>query len=426
MPLRCFGPLVGLVLLFSACRHGAEGPPVPRSGPWRMVFTLRDTIAGTDHQLPFLFDLDHNSSSWRMHIHNGAEDIAVDEITLRGDSLRIRMPLYDSEFIGVVRNDSTITGDWHNYLKGPNYRIPFTASAGAAPRFTKAPAPGRLAADHWEAYFGADSTNRHAAIGLFTEINGRVTGTFATETGDHHFLDGMVSSDSLYLSSFNGSQALLFAAALRGDSLIGRCWSGIHYQEPWVAHPNPSFALRSADSLTFLRKGHAMVDLRFPDVEGGQVSLKAPEHRNKVVLVQIMGSWCGNCVDETLLLNELYARHHQEGLDILGIAFERQTDSLKAVDALKRFRKRLGVAYPIAYAGTADKHTGEKLPFLDHFMGYPTCIFIGRDGVVRRIHTGFYGPGTGEERYAAYKRDLKRSIIALLAEGTPALVNTSR
>lgn len=394
---------------------------MPRAGHWRMALSLQDTLAHTTRTLPFLFDLQLDSGHWRMQIHNGTERIAVDEISLSGDSIRIRMPLYDSEFIGQVKNDSTIIGDWHNYLKGPHYRIPFIARAGDAPRFAATPVPGRLASTHWEAHFGSDSTDAYAAIGLFQEDQGHVTGTFATETGDYRFLDGVVSGDSLYLSSFNGSQAFLFMAALHNDSLSGRFWSGIHHQEPWAARPNAGFTLRDEDSLTFLREGYAMVDFRFPDVDGGQVSPKATEHRNKVVLVQIMGSWCPNCVDETLLLNELFAHHHAEGLDILGVAFERHADKDKAIAGLKRFRTKLGVHYPMAYAGTADQEACEKLPFLDHFMGYPTCIFIGRDGVVRRIHTGFYGPGTGEDRYAAYKRDMERFITSLLAEEPPAL-----
>ena len=57
-------------------------------------------------------------------------------------------------------------------------------------------------------------------------------------------------------------------------------------------------------------------------------------------------------------------------------------------------------------------------------MSYPTCIFIGRDGMVRRIHTGFYGPGTGAERYAAYSRDIELFVTDLLKE--PAMPIASR
>jgi hypothetical protein len=32
---------------------------------------------------------------------------------------------------------------------------------------------------------------------------------------------------------------------------------------------------------------------------------------------------------------------------------------------------------------------------LNRVLGFPTTIFIDREGEVRKIHTGFSGPGTG-------------------------------
>jgi hypothetical protein len=34
---------------------------------------------------------------------------------------------------------------------------------------------------------------------------------------------------------------------------------------------------------------------------------------------------------------------------------------------------------------------------LNDFYAYPTTIFIDKKGVVREIHVGFHGPGTGGE-----------------------------
>jgi hypothetical protein len=48
-------------------------------------------------------------------------------------------------------------------------------------------------------------------------------------------------------------------------------------------------------------------------------------------------------------------------------------------------------------------------------MSYPTCIFIDKAGMVRRIRTGFYGPGTGDH-YLHYKRNLEAFVVQLLAE----------
>jgi len=33
---------------------------------------------------------------------------------------------------------------------------------------------------------------------------------------------------------------------------------------------------------------------------------------------------------------------------------------------------------------------------LNDFYAYPTTIFVDKNGVVKKIHVGFNGPGTGE------------------------------
>ena len=247
-------------------------------------------------------------------------------------------------------------------------------------------------------------------------FDGRVTGTFGTETGDYRYLDGIMHGDSLLLSAFDGSHAFLFQAALRGDSLLGRFRSGIHSQEPWYAIRNEAFHLRDPDSLTFLKEGHEMVALRLPDLDGRSISPMDDPYKGHVRMVQVMGSWCPNCVDETVLLTELYDQYHQQGLDVFAVAFERYPEKDKAIASLKRFKDRLRVKYDVLYGGESRKEVAsEKLPFLDHIMSYPTCIFIDRAGKVRRIRTGFYGPGTGEH-YLNYKRNLKAFIEKMLAE----------
>ncbi len=59
------------------------------------------------------------------------------------------------------------------------------------------------------------------------------------------------------------------------------------------------------------------------------------EFKNKVVIVDIMGTWCPNCHDEEPLLVDLYNRYHKDGLEIVGLAYE-YTD-----DAAQNARSRL-------------------------------------------------------------------------------------
>lgn len=373
--------------------------------------------------LPFLFDLTKDDSSrWMVLIHNGEEDIPVHDVVFSQDTLVIRMPLFDSEFRGVVQNDSLIVGFWHNHLQGPEYRIPFEARAGITDRFppnTDTKAPAELAGS-WETHFDPGSKDAYDAIGVFEQRGGRLTGTFETETGDYRFLEGAVHGDSLMLSCFDGSHAYLFAAVLGAEGLSGRFWSGTHWQESWVARRNPAFRLHSADSLTSLRTGVDKVDFRFPDLDGRLVSLSDASFRGHPVMVQVMGSWCPNCVDEARLLNEMYATYHPAGLEVIAIGFEKYDDPSRAVAGLVRFRDALGIQFPVLYGGHASKTVAaQKLPFLDRVMSYPTCIFIDRAGVVRRIRTGFYGPGTGKH-YTDYRQYLELYIQQLLAEEEPS------
>jgi hypothetical protein len=57
---------------------------------------------------------------------------------------------------------------------------------------------------------------------------------------------------------------------------------------------------------------------------------------------------------------------------------------------------KLKVNYDFVIAGTNDKaQAAETLPMLNKVVAFPTTIFIGKDGKVKKIHTGFSGPGTG-------------------------------
>ncbi len=402
------------LFVFFCCSCSQEQPQhaPARTGPWHVSLDLGEV------QLPFTFDLEQrDNGALRIHVRNGDETIVVDDIDRNGDSLVVRMPLYDSEFKGRTAGDGTLTGHWYNYLRGNDHRIPFTARAGEYPRFPdNRPAAVDLSGT-WEVHFAPGTEDTYPAIGIIEQDkDGRATGTFITETGDYRYLEGSVSGDSIRLSCFDGSHAFLFAAALDGDSLLGRFWSGVHWQTTWVGVRNPEFTLRHPDSLTYLREGHDMVDFRFPDLDGEMVSPSDARFNGRTLLVQIMGSWCPNCVDETRLLNELYSAHHQDGLEVISVAFERQEDTLRALDGLRRFRDVLDVRYPILYAGRSGKgEASKKLPFLNHVMSYPTCIIIDHTGKVRRIRTGIYGPSTGTH-YERYKHSLELFLVDLLDE----------
>jgi thiol-disulfide isomerase/thioredoxin len=60
----------------------------------------------------------------------------------------------------------------------------------------------------------------------------------------------------------------------------------------------------------------------FPDLNGNIVSNTDARFRNKVVLINITGSWCPNCHDEAPFLSEVYRKYHGRGLEIVALSFE--------------------------------------------------------------------------------------------------------
>jgi thiol-disulfide isomerase/thioredoxin len=407
--------VIALSLFFAACQQ----PPAqveqkgPANGLWRMALDLDTTAAVLE--LPFQFDFDRHGNDVRLVIHNQDEAIPVDSVTITGDSIRIRMPFFDSEFRGTFLSPDTMKGFWYNRYKGPNYAIPFTAVHGDLPRFRQVAAtPAADISGDWEVHF-IDGQEDEPAIGIFTVKDGRVKGSFATETGDLRFLEGVTTRDSLFLSSFNGSQAFLFRAAIHGDSLLGEFRSGHRWKQPWIAVRNPQFALANDETLTKLDPAHP-VAFSFPDVDGRMHALTDAKYQGRVVALEIMGTWCPNCLDQSRLMNELYKKYNKDGLEVVALSFERYPDPEAARKAIRHFEKTLGIGYDMLYGGVSVRDSVEKkLPFLQQLMSYPTTLLIGRDGKVHRTITGIYGPGTGD-RYTRFRERMENSIVELLRE----------
>lgn len=406
-----------LLIGFVACHQPVPAPKSPQEvltpGPWRMALDLDSTNANLE--LPFQFNLVKIAAGWQITIHNQDEAIVVDSIAIKGDSIRVRMPFFDSEFRGTIQDSAHFKGLWYNRYKGPNYAIPFAAVLGEAPRFnhTAATASTDISGD-WEVHF-LDSTESEPAIGIFSVDGSHVKGSFATETGDLRFLEGITTPDSLFLSSFNGSQAFLFRAAIRNDSLLGEFRSGHRWKQRWYGVRNPSFALANDETLTRLDPTKP-VAFTFPDTDGKLHALTDAKYRGKPVVVEIMGTWCPNCMDQSRMLGELYNMYHKDGLEAVALSFERYPDTAQALAAIRHFKERLGIGYDLLYAGLAKSDTVEhKLPFITKLKSYPTTLLIGRDGTVRHIYTGIYGPGTGA-RYARFKERMENAIVELLRE----------
>ncbi|MFT6742397.1 MAG: thiol-disulfide isomerase/thioredoxin [Paraglaciecola sp.] len=393
-----------------------EGKPLPE----KMNMQFEEVTLG---ELPFNFEVVYeDDTKFHIEIINGEERIKVTDITFgRGkeramDSIRINFPLYETYITAWVEGN-LMEGYYYVPAKG-NYKIPFVATHGKAHRFTSLQKPPQVdLTGKWETTFGlSDGEEPYGAIGEFDMKDNRLTGTFRTETGDYRFLEGTVQGKKMYLSCFDGSHAFLFEGKIKEDStIIGSFRSGKHYRTIWKASQNNDAKLGSPDSLTFLKEGYESVEFGFKNPDGKMISLDNPEYQNKVKIVQILGTWCPNCRDETTFLIDYLKKNNHPDLEVVALAFEKYKEKEKGDNAINIYKKHFQLPYEMVYAGYYNKiEAAEKLPMLNHILSYPTMIFLDRNNKVRRIHTGFEGPATSQFKY--FSKDFDEFVKGLLNE----------
>lgn len=383
-----------------------------KTGTWRVALKHAE-----GKEIPFIMEAEEKEGKTVLYLINGEERILVDEITQQGDSVKISLHIFDADLIAKIEGDKMNGRFVKNDTKEP-YSVPFTAELGKKNRFAENPGAAKYNFDgKWEVVFSPKEGTPYKAIGVFEQKDNYVTGTFLTETGDYRYLEGQVEGDELKLSTFDGNHAYLFTAKPNGDNTLkGDFYAGMNGYESWTAKRNENAQLASADTLTYLKPGYEKLEFTFPDLNGKKVSLTDDKYKGKVVIVQLLGTWCPNCMDETNFLSPYYDKNKDRGLEIIGLGFERSPEFEKASARLKKMQERMNVNYDLLVAGVSDKEAaGKALPALNKVMSFPTTIFIDRQGKVRKIHTGFSGPGTGKY-YEEFVADFNKTMDELLAE----------
>jgi len=444
---KAFRQIIGIALLAlllqqSACIVVDNRFPALPPGPWRAILELEPNLVTpnpkgeplpekmdmdfeevTQGELPFNMEVVYDTpDSFHIEIINAEERIIVDDITIgldratAKDTVVIEFPVYDS-YIKAIYEEDILEGEWIVENRGEPYAIPFLAKHGQNHRFTTLRKdPIMDISGRWSVTFGVDGDEPYPAIGEFKQDGNHLSGTFLTETGDYRYLEGSVQANKIYLSTFDGAHAYLFEAKIQPDSsLLGSFRSGKHFRTLWRAERADSPALRKPDEIAYLKEGYESIRFSFPNPEGEMVSLSDERYQDKVVIVQLMGTWCPNCRDETVFLKNYLENHPSQDLEVIALAFERYQEQSKARQAIQTYKEEMGIDYEVLLAGTASKEAAsEALPMLSEVASFPTMIIIGRSGEVRRIHSGFAGPATS--RYADFKKEFSTFIEQLLRQ----------
>ena len=384
----------------------STGFSLSQNNIWRVELALNDRLS-----LPFFleqFTTRDLSTSYR--ILNGKEKINLSS-KQKKDSLQLNFLEMDG-FLMISQDSLTnLRGYWQNNIKGQ--RIPLHGVSGDSPRFPSSSdsKPLRVAKKYKVTF--SQNDDPWPAVGLFEQNGHIINGTFLTETGDFRFLSGNVYNDELFLSCFDGSHAFVFSAKINGNQLRGKFYSGSNYRTDWIGVQDENAQLKSPNKLTYIIDSTLdLSDVKVTTSCGFKKKLGA--FNSPLTIIQIMGSWCPNCLDETNYYKALFEKYKSQGLKITSIGFEYGATRRIQRKKLKRFADKAEIPYPVYLGGAANKKTASVLfPMLSEISSFPTSLFLNEKGDIVFIHTGFNGPGTGIY-FEEYKKETEDIIENLL------------
>ena len=395
--------LILFVFVIQSCSFTIDEPKL---GEYRAEIKTKDGSI-----LPFKFVLFNESNKLIMKVENDKETLIYDDIVYIKDSIKILMPPYDAVII-VKSKGETLKG---RYLKEESGKeASFHATINDEPKFISDKEANFSLEGKYKTVFRPE--NPYPGLGLFTQKDNKISGTFRKNTGDTRYLSGITFGDSILLSTFDGAHPYLIKAVKKGDTIFGN----LHYYsdsitEFWMIEDD-DYELANSKSLTKLKDGFQSINFNFKDVNGEFISLNDEQFKNKVVVVQILGTWCPNCLDETQFFLSYIEENPNQDLAFVGLSVEAAKTEERAMKRISSMIEKFDIPYPILlaqYGGTDKEIFLEKIPMLENIISYPTTIIIDKSGKVNSIHTGFNGPATGQA-FIDYKNEFESEIKGLL------------
>ncbi len=407
--------LLSIFFLLPQCTKNNQ--PALKEGIWRATLQRED-----GHQVVFNFSVKDSLHQPVISIFNANGRLRVDSINITGDSVYIKMPFFGSHFTAHIQEDGSLKGTWTKSYGNRAAHMPFSAQPGDSLRLPAYQSTHHNITGSWDATFTREDGSTYQAIGEFKQKGSKVTGTFLTPFGDFRYLQGVVSGDTLKVTGFDGCHALLFTALVDSSNRLneGQIYSINSDAAPWHAEKKAFDSLPAAYAVKSYQPGEIKTHFNLKDMQTGEmVSLEDSTFKNKVVVLQILGSWCPNCMDETPFMTNYYNKNKEKDIKFLGIDFERTADFDESKKALQSFFDHFDINYPILFSGVSSsdsKLTEKVFPGLpEKIHVFPTTIFLDREGYVRKIHSGFNGPATGKY-YDQFKEEFKNIVEGLLKE----------
>ena len=362
--------------------------------------------------LPFNFSVTNDST---LVVQNSSEIVDF-SIVYSKDSIFIKSKVFEG-FIKGVLVENKINGFFT--IESLDRSVPFSSYKNNNRFNIDFDENKKLTLNRWKFTFNPNKDNASFSVGIFNSIGeNEISATFRTTTGDYGYMHGGYKENKIVLSTFNGSRAYLFEAEMNKDSIEGVMYAGNHSKTIIEGVLVNDFELADEYTLTSLKKNNQKFDFSFENTASELISINDNFYDGKFMVIQFMGSWCPNCLDESKFYVDYIKKNDLKDIEFVALAFEYAKTKERALKSILKLKKELKINYPIllAQTGTTSKTKAqEKLPMLNHVLSYPTTVFVDKKGKVRKIHTGFNGPATGE-KFEEFKAEFTEFVGVLLEE----------
>lgn len=375
------------------------------------------TVQYDDYKIPFPLQLSQRGSEVSASFFNGDDPVTSTTGKLTDNSLTVRFEHYATQ-LNATLSDGTLKGTYGNKRYGfhdfeAKPHVDVAVSTEQAPNISGI----------WD--LPNESPKGEHAWRLIVKQNGPdVSAAILRVDGDTGSLQGSFRNGKFVLNHFDGARAAVLEIVPKSDGSLDVALKGFHNPtKHFTAVRLEEAAAKGLSQPTDPENHTRMKDVNeplrfsFPDLNGKIVSNTDSRFQDKVVIVNVTGSWCPNCHDEAPFLVELYRKYHAQGLEIVALDFE-EPEQRADPGRLQAFIKKYGIQYPYLIVGEPQELQA-KLPQVENLNSWPTTFFLGRDGKVRAIHAGFAAPASGPF-HIALRKNVTERVERLLSENVRA------
>ncbi|MFN5292367.1 MAG: hypothetical protein ACK5BW_02010, partial [Flavobacteriia bacterium] len=208
-------------------------------------------------QLEVIASLETRSNKAPITIYNGKEVYQIAVKKQVGDTTVYGFPAQDAEWrIAYNKDFSDARGWWINYNKKTAVRYPIHLTNAFYEPTNEVTNYSVNMSGKWKVLFQPGTPNEEMLIGVFQqEMNGRIFGSFLSETGDYRYLHGNLADGKVHLQTYTGYWAFVVEAQLNGNNeMTGVFYSGGKSSTPFKATRDETVQLRNEAELTYLIK----------------------------------------------------------------------------------------------------------------------------------------------------------------------------